>query len=68
VHLRGVTDLLAGGAGPTDEYVAAARLGNRALDRDWITTGELFDARSLTYTLATTPTGWASGSTPPVVG
>jgi predicted alpha-1,2-mannosidase len=68
VHLRGGTDLVADGAGPTAQYVAAARLGNRVLDRDWVGTDELRKARALTYTLATTPTGWAAGSTPPVVG
>jgi predicted alpha-1,2-mannosidase len=68
VHLRGGTDILATGAGPTNEYVAAARLGKHALDRDWVSTDELFGGRRLTYTLSTTPTDWAAASTPPVVG
>ena len=68
VHLRGVTDVAAPGAAPTNEYVATARLGKRDLDRAWVTTDELLSGRPLSYTLALTATTWGTGSTPPVIG
>jgi putative alpha-1,2-mannosidase len=68
VHVRNVTDLHAAGASPTAEYVAAARLGHRDLDRAWVSTGELFSGRGVDYQLSPSPTTWATASTPPVVG
>jgi putative alpha-1,2-mannosidase len=49
------------GAGPTAEYVGAATLAGRPLDRTWLSTGELMSGRTLSLTMSATPTTWASG-------
>ena len=70
VHLHGVGDISAAGAGPAAEYVGSAQLGHRSLDRDWVSTDELLSGRGLAYTLTPTPGAWATapGASPPVVG
>jgi putative alpha-1,2-mannosidase len=68
VHVRGAIDIAAPGAGPTREYAAAADLGRRTLDRDWLTTDDVLARTRLSYALSATPGGWATTSTPPVIG
>ena len=69
VHVRGIGDIAAPGAGPTQEYVGALQLGHRSIDRDWLSTDELLSGHGLTYQLSAVPTAWATalGSSPPVV-
>ena len=61
--------IVAPGAGPTNEYVAAASLSGHSLDRDWLTTGEVRSGRTLELTMSTMPSGWASspGAAPPSI-
>ena len=70
VHVPGVGDIAAPGAGPAAEYVGSAQLGSSPLNRDWVSTDELVSGRGLSYVLTPTPGAWAtaSGATPPVVG
>lgn len=59
--------ICAPGAGPDDEYVGAATLSGRPLDRAWLTTGELVSGRTLDLTMSATPGSWAThpGAAPP---
>jgi predicted alpha-1,2-mannosidase len=70
VKVRGVTSISASGAGPAQEYVAAARLGHRALDRDWVSMQELLESPGIDYGLSPTPSSWATAADagPPVIG
>ena len=53
--------IAAPGAGPAGEYVAAARLGGRSLDRTWLTGAEVQSGKTLAFTTSPTPTTWATG-------
>ncbi|MBV9291513.1 MAG: GH92 family glycosyl hydrolase [Frankiales bacterium] len=66
--------LRAPGAGPTADYVAAARLGNRPVHRDWLPDLSVRRGRLLSFTLASTVTAavrrWAArpSDEPPTIG
>lgn len=53
--------ITAAGAGPADEYVAAATLSGRPLTRDWLTVNQVGSGRALALTLRPTPSRWATG-------
>ena len=48
------------GAGPTGEYVAAATIGGKPLERAWLTTAEARTGKTLSFTTSATPTSWAT--------
>ena len=49
-------------AGPQQEYIGAARLGDRSLDRSWLTADEAHSGRTLALTMVSTPGDWATGT------
>jgi putative alpha-1,2-mannosidase len=53
--------VLAPGAGPTKEYVAAATLDGRPFGRTWLTDGQVSSGKTLALTMSAQPTTWATG-------
>src|SRR4051794_15007256 len=53
--------ITAPGAGPTMEYVAGARLGNRPVHATWVSNEDLTSGQTLAYTLSPVATSWATG-------
>ena len=52
--------ITAPGAGPTNEYVAAATLDGRPFEKTWLTNGQVMGGRTLAFTMSPTPTDWAT--------
>lgn len=50
------------GAGAAQPYVQAARLGGATLGRTYLTTCELERSRTLSFSLAATPSNWGTGA------
>jgi predicted alpha-1,2-mannosidase len=50
------------GASPAMEYVAHAQLSRVPLNRAWLHTGEASTGRTLSFTMSTQPTSWATGT------
>ncbi len=53
------------GASLTGKYVQSATLGGRALDRDWLTQGELRKGGTLRLQMGATASSWAAGGARP---
>ena len=57
-----VLTISAPGAGPAQQYVAAATIGGQPLTQAWLPDAQVRSGQTLAYTTSASPTDWATGA------